>query len=110
MLNNLAKAIVFLNRLDFGAQVNNPTPTFYRGDGDGTVNKRSLIGCGHWSDMASQNGHKVYQQAFPGVEHYNLLGDNGAINYIISRLLGIENYPYEWELQNLTNFMKHRIF
>lgn len=98
-----------VDTLDFGWGFN-PNPQLIRGDGDGTVNKRSLIGCSHWQDSAAQNNHKVYQQAFQNVEHYNLLGDNNAINYILSRLLGVSNYPFEWELNNRTDFMKIRFF
>lgn len=100
---------LFSIRLDFGNSIN-PTPTLIRGDGDGTVSKRSLLGCGHWQNTTAQNAHPVHQQAFPDVEHYNLLGDNRVINYILSRLVGVADYPLDGELHNYKNFMKFRIF
>lgn len=39
-------------------------PTFVYGDGDGTVNKRSLEGCLHW---VGQQKQKIYHQTFPKV-------------------------------------------
>lgn len=96
--------------MDFGAGYN-PNPTFIRGNGDGTVNERSLIGCGHWANTAGQNGHRIYQQAFPNVEHYDLLADYRVINYILNRLTGAENYLPKPNNSNLINsVMKYRIF
>lgn len=55
------------------------TPQLQTGDGDGTVNLRSLEGCKHWSGKQKRN---VYSQVFPGVDHMNILRDGNVLNYI----------------------------
>lgn len=96
--------------MDFGSGYN-PNPTLIRGNGDGTVNERSLIGCGHWENSTAQHGHQVYQQKFPDVEHYNLLADYRVINYILNRLTGIENYLSKSDNSTLvSSILKYRIF
>lgn len=81
-----------------------------KGNGDGTVNKRSLTGCGHFAEMTAQGNHKVYQQGYEGVEHYNMLSDPGPINYILSLLTGKQDYPRDYEISNSTTTMKIRLF
>lgn len=98
-----------LNRLEFGAGWN-PTPYLVKGSGDGTVNERSLIGCGYWENTPAQGNHKIYQHAYPGVEHYNMLSDTGAINYILGRLTDKADYPRRNEKTNFSNMMKIRLF
>ncbi|XP_031619100.1 group XV phospholipase A2-like isoform X2 [Contarinia nasturtii] len=97
-----------VERLDFGAAYNQ-YPTIILGNGDGTVNRRSLIGCGHWENSDSQGEHKIYQHAYPNVEHYNLLSDAGPINYILSKLTGDHDYPRSTERPS-SNMMKIRLF
>lgn len=102
--------MLFVNcRLDFGPTFN-PNPSFVKGEGDGTVNRRSLIGCGYWENTASQGNHAVYQQEFPGVEHYNMLSNAGPINYIIDKLTGVADYPLSDELSGSEHIMKIRLF
>lgn len=100
---------ISLHRLDFG-QSYNPVPVLIKGNGDGTVNRRSLIGCGYWADTAAQANHKIYQQEFPGVEHYNMLSNSAPINYILNKLTGNQDYPRAHEHSNITNMMKVRLF
>ena len=40
--------------------------TVFKGNGDGTVNYRSLIGCTRWADQQKQ---RVTHHEFPGVDH-----------------------------------------
>lgn len=54
-------------------------PKFVYGDGDGTVNKRSLEGCTHWSSVQKQ---PVYHQTFPDMDHMQVLSDSRVIEYI----------------------------
>lgn len=96
-------------RLDFGGAYN-PSPTLVKGNGDGTVNRRSLIGCGHWANTPAQGNHNIYQQEFPKVEHYNMLSDAGSINYILNKLTGDNDYPRQGEPTNMTVMMKWRLF
>lgn len=95
--------------MDFGGAYN-PNPALVKGNGDGTVNRRSLIGCGHWENTPAQGNHKIYQQEFPGVEHYNMLKDAGSINYILNKLTDDHDYPRQGESSNVTVMMKWRLF
>lgn len=54
-------------------------PNFVYGDGDGTVNKRSLEGCLHWVGKQKQ---KIYHQTFPKVDHMGILTDPKVLDYI----------------------------
>lgn len=58
-------------------------PQFRFGDGDGTVNARSLEGCLHWRN---QQKPKVYHQKFPDVDHMAVLRNPDIISYITSIL------------------------
>lgn len=103
--------MIVSHRLDFGAAGYNTNPSLIKGDGDGTVNKRSLIGCGYWENSAAQGNHEIHQQAFPGVEHYNMLSDPGAINYILSKLTRDNDYPWVNETKpDSEDIMKIRLF
>ncbi|XP_060822942.1 phospholipase A2 group XV-like [Bombus pascuorum] len=55
------------------------TPQLIPGDGDGTVNLRSLEGCKYWQGKQKR---KVYSQAFPGVNHMGILNNSSVLNYI----------------------------
>lgn len=63
-----------LSYTDFSDQ-----PTIHPGDGDGTVNLRSLRGCLIWQD---QQKPKVYHQEFNNVDHMGILTDSKALSYI----------------------------
>lgn len=54
-------------------------PTLIYGDGDGTVNKRSLEGCLHWRPLQKQ---KVFTKELPNVDHLKILHDKTVLNYI----------------------------
>ncbi|KAL7307235.1 hypothetical protein TKK_0000957 [Trichogramma kaykai] len=54
-------------------------PQLIPGNGDGTVNIRSLEGCMHWTDKQKQ---KIYHQPFPGVNHMQILSDKKVLDYI----------------------------
>jgi len=54
-------------------------PKLLYGNGDGTVNSRSLEGCIHWTKMQKQ---KVIHQAFPNVDHMTILKDERVLDYI----------------------------
>lgn len=100
---------LFINRIDFGPSFN-PKPSFVLGDGDGTVNKRSLIGCRYWKNTAAQADHEIYEQEFPGIEHYNMLSRSEPINYIVERLIGVADYPRKDEITCKSDTMKIRLF
>lgn len=54
-------------------------PQLVFGDGDGTVNIRSLEACAHWQKSQKQ---KIYYQGFPGVDHTNILRNHDILAYI----------------------------
>lgn len=59
-------------------------PTVIYGEGDGTVNVRSLHGCLRWESKQKQ---KIYHEEFKGVGHMGILADKNVINYIVNVLL-----------------------
>lgn len=58
------------------------------GDGDGTVNARSLQGCRHWKDMKQQNKKNVTCVDLPGIDHMTILSSAKVIKYILDVLSG----------------------
>lgn len=55
------------------------TPTLVMGDGDGTVNRRSLEGCLHWQGQQKQ---KIYSKQLPKIDHMTILRDKQTTSYI----------------------------
>ncbi|KAJ3653351.1 hypothetical protein Zmor_012607 [Zophobas morio] len=62
-------------------------PTLINGDGDGTVNRRSLEGCLHWKTLQKQN---VLWKALPTVDHMQILKDKNVLEYISNLINQIE--------------------
>jgi lysophospholipase-3 len=54
-------------------------PDFAYGDGDGTVNKRSLEGCVNWQGKQKEN---IYHQTFSSLDHMGILHDKRVLSYI----------------------------
>lgn len=81
-----------------------------KGNGDGTVNKRSLIACGSWENAAAQANHKIYQHEYSGVDHYGMLSHSGPINYILNILTGHQDYPRVGEYRKDANIIDIRLF
>ena len=54
-------------------------PRIFYGDGDGTVNARSLKGCLRWQGQQSQG---VYYKNFTNVDHMLIMSDFRIIDYI----------------------------
>lgn len=59
-------------------------PTLVFGDGDGTVNRRSLEACRHWS---SQQKQPIYLREFPGADHMSILADLSVLDSIVKVLM-----------------------
>ena len=59
-------------------------PTTTNGDGDGTVNLRSLRACEMWS---KRQVYKVTSKTYEGVGHNEILSDENVKNYIKELLL-----------------------
>lgn len=99
-----------LERMDFGNDFNNPTPGKVKGDGDGTVNYRSLSGCKHWSDQPAQGNYTINRFEIPNAEHYNILSDHRAINHILNELTLPGDYVPPPNQSTREPIMKIRIF
>jgi len=54
-------------------------PTEVKGDGDGTVNMRSLLACRQWR---SNQLYPVHHHVFPGTNHLGILRDEKPTSYI----------------------------
>ncbi|XP_077275869.1 lysosomal phospholipase A and acyltransferase isoform X1 [Temnothorax americanus] len=57
----------------------NGYPELIFGDGDGTVNIRSLEACTRWQKSQKQ---KIYNQGFPGVDHTEILRNPDILAYV----------------------------
>ncbi|CAL1265696.1 unnamed protein product [Larinioides sclopetarius] len=69
-----------IDRLDYRDTSHFPdNPKLVTGDGDGTVNIRSLEACKRWSGKQQQ---KVYSQSLPNVDHMGILADQTVLQYI----------------------------
>lgn len=58
-------------------------PQLILGDGDGTVNLRSLEGCLYWKTKQKQ---KIYHQTFAGVDHMEILRNQHVLDYVKTTL------------------------
>ncbi|XP_063236646.1 phospholipase A2 group XV-like [Bacillus rossius redtenbacheri] len=65
-------------------------PGFVYGDGDGTVNNRSLAGCLRWRERQPQ---RVYHQAFPGADHMGILRDARVLAYVSGLVAKFRAFP-----------------
>lgn len=77
-----------------------------KGDGDGTVNSRSLNACNYWTGQAAQNNKTVYRYEIANAEHYDILSDHRAINHILNEL----NLPNDYPESLRKKLMKIRLF
>ncbi|RXG52682.1 Phosphatidylcholine-sterol acyltransferase [Armadillidium vulgare] len=79
------------------------TPTLIRGDGDGTVNTRSLQHCLQFRGKQKQ---EVHYKTFEGVEHLKILWSFPALQYITSHMQNVGEKNMLRERQK--HLMKHR--
>lgn len=59
-------------------------PKIFWGDGDSTVNTRSLTGCLRWQNVSEK---QVNHLAIPGVDHMSVMSDARILKYIIDVVL-----------------------
>lgn len=60
------------------------TPIYETGDGDGTVNKRSLEACKHW---AGEQKKPVVVKSYAGNDHMGILANLTVLDDIVLLLL-----------------------
>ncbi|XP_037047711.1 phospholipase A2 group XV-like isoform X2 [Bradysia coprophila] len=61
-------------------------PTLINGDGDGTVNLRSLQACARWIGAKEQLSKNISTLSLPGVDHLGILGEQSVVQYILGVL------------------------
>lgn len=61
----------------------NKQPTTIYGDGDGTVNKKSLLGFERWH---LQQNETIHSYELHGIDHLETLKHSDTINYILNLL------------------------
>lgn len=100
-----------LERMDFGNGFENPNPGQALGDGDGTVNYRSLSACKFWPEQHRiQDNHTVNRLEIPKAEHYDILSDHQAINHILNQLDLASDYVPSPKKPARQPMMKIRLF
>lgn len=72
-----------VERLVYKGDVFTNNPKLMGGDGDGTVNARSLEACKLWSGKQKQ---KVFSLSLPNIDHMMILADSQVIKYIVNVL------------------------
>lgn len=76
---NTVESLNYEKTYDFSGK-----PTLVYGDGDGTVNRRSLEACRHWS---SQQKQPIFMREFPGADHMTILANLSVLDTIIKVLM-----------------------
>lgn len=77
--------IVLFRRLDYKKSDDlSGTPDLVFGDGDGTVNSRSLKGCTYWRNMQMQ---PITTLEIPKAEHFQILSNPQIVSYILDVLV-----------------------
>lgn len=70
--------VVFRRRLTY-TKFPSGAPVLQKGDGDGTVNLRSLLACTQWEKRQSQ---PFRHHVFPNVDHLQILRDDAIAEYV----------------------------
>lgn len=64
------------------------TPVLVTGDGDGTVNKRSLASCERWAGTKAQGAKTIHSIEVPNADHMGILSDKRVVKYVQNILFG----------------------
>ena len=70
------------------------SPSIEKGDGDGTVNIRSLLGCTGWEGKQKQ---KFHHHVFPKLDHLQILRDDQVAEFVKSIVQGLNSDEQETE-------------
>lgn len=71
------------------------TPTLVTGDGDGTVNARSLKSCERWAGTKLQRAKPIHSIELPGADHMGILSDKRVVQYVLETLTSSKHYDIE---------------
>lgn len=77
------------------------------GDGDGTVNARSLKSCERWSGTKAQQEKTIHSIELPNVDHMGILSDKRVIEYILELL--VSNKTYDAEENELHDYRRQHL-
>jgi lysophospholipase III len=81
----LNSQVSFAFRLDYKKSDDlSGTPELIYGDGDGTVNSRSLKGCTYWRGLQKQS---ITTLDIPKAEHFEILSNPQIVSYILDVLV-----------------------
>lgn len=83
-----------MNRLNYKGDLKS-SPTLVTGDGDGTVNIRSLKSCERWSGTQVQGPKTVHSIEVPGADHMGILNDKRVVQYVLQLLTDDPHYNVE---------------
>lgn len=86
--------LLFFIRLNYKGDFKT-TPSLITGDGDGTVNIRSLKSCEQWAGTKAQNAKKINSVEYAGADHLGILADKRVIKYILELLTDDSTYDAE---------------
>lgn len=62
------------------------------GDGDGTVNARSLKACEQWGGTKAQGPKTIHSVELPGADHMGILSDKRVLQYVLQLLVADSKY------------------
>lgn len=71
--------------LDYPSDDLSEIPEIIYGNGDGTINERSLKGCTFWKNLQKQ---PINILEIPNAEHSEILSNNQTLSYIVNLLVG----------------------
>lgn len=86
LLSKLLAQISFIFSLEYKKSDDlSGSPELVYGDGDGTVNSRSLKGCTAWRGLQKQ---PITTLDIPKGEHFEILSNPQIVSYILDVLVG----------------------
>lgn len=104
-----ADANLFNFRLNYKTGLSG-SPTLVSGDGDGTVNARSLKACEKWAGNPKQHDKKIYSIEIPGADHMGILSDKRVVDYVLQVLTGTTDYDADkTEEYDYHNYYNNRL-
>lgn len=80
------------------------------GDGDGTVNARSLKACEKWANATQQHNKKIHSIEIQGADHMGILSHKRVVDYVLQVLVGNSDYDAdESEEYDYHNYYNNRL-
>lgn len=87
------------------------SPSLVSGDGDGTVNARSLKACEKWGGSPQQEKKPIHSIEIPGADHMGILSDKRVVEYVLQVLIGSAYYDVnESEEHDYHKYFNNRLW